>query len=528
MLARTPTRARTRSSSPRKQRELITLPDLPVASRDWGPPPGPGDTIAGYRLVRKLAAGGRAVVFLGVPDGDLPTWESGGPGSPVALKVYRPQLERADADAEIGALARLDDPHLVRLLDVGTGGSDLPVAVLERVSRSSLTALLVERTRFSSGEAVTVLAPLVGAVGEMHRSGVVHGSIGVPRVLFRDSGAPVLAGFGHSRLLAGAVSAATLSADPGVLADRRALGQVVQTVLQRVEGSALDGVRDWLDGAAAATEDNWCGALQELLFTAAAGEPIAFSEPRITPSVLVGQGASTPVPGRIPGLGQADGASASHAGGATPRSVAAVVALARSGLFARVRTQLGSVRRPVWIVAAAVAVALVVAGFLVPTNGSPTNGGPTSRGAADDSVTPDPSPGDSRPSSTAIGEETADGVAIAGDDAIAATSALLAARERCFRELSMLCLDGVDQGGSAALESDTGLVRAIQDGAELADAAVFETGEITIVEKLGDSVLVDLGLGDQNREERGGDSKPASLLIMRGEAGWRIRDYLEE
>ena len=526
MLARTRTRSRTRSFSPRKQRELFTLPDLPVASRDWGPPPGPGDTIAGYRLVRKLAAGGRAVVFLGVPDGDLPTGESGGPGSPVALKVYRPQLERADADAEISALARLDDPHLVRLLDVG--GSDLPVAVLERVSRSSLTALLVERTRLSSGEAVTVLAPLVGAVGEMHRSGVVHGSIGVPRVLFRDSGAPVLAGFGHSRLLDGAVSAAALSADPGVLADRRALGQVVQTVLQRVQGSALDGVRDWFDGAAAATEDNWCEALQELLFTASAGEPIAFSETRITPAVLVGQGASTPVPGRIPGLGRADAASASHAGRATPRSVAAVVGLARSGLLLRLRTQLGSVRRPVWIVAAAVAVALVVAGFLVPTNGSPTNGGPTSRGAANYSVTPDPSPGDSRPSSTAIGEETAEDTAIAGDDAIAATSALLTAREHCFRELSILCLDGVDQVGSAALESDTGLVRAIQDGAELADAAVFETGEITIVEELGDSVLVDLGRGDQNREERGGDSKPASLLIMRGEAGWRIRDYLEE
>jgi hypothetical protein len=37
-----------------------------------------------------------------------------------------------------------------------------------------------------------------------------------------------------------------------------------------------------------------------------------------------------------------------------------------------------------------------------------------------------------------------------------------------------------------------------------------------VVERLGDSVLVDLDP----------ESQPASVLLMKGEAGWRIRDYV--
>jgi hypothetical protein len=39
-----------------------------------------------------------------------------------------------------------------------------------------------------------------------------------------------------------------------------------------------------------------------------------------------------------------------------------------------------------------------------------------------------------------------------------------------------------------------------------------------LVERLGDSALVGLGNGPE--------TTPASTLVMRGEAGWRIRAYL--
>src|SRR5690606_5655524 len=106
-----------------------------------------------------------------------------------------------------------------------------------------------------------------------------------------------------------------------------------------------------------------------------------------------------------------------------------------------------------------------------------------------------------------------------GDDPAAAAVALLAERDRCVRELSVLCLDGVGQPGSAALAADQQLVRDLQAGGELPEPWLASLAQVTVIERLGDSALV--SLGDV------ADSEPASLLLMQGEAGWRIRGYLE-
>ena len=112
---------------------------------------------------------------------------------------------------------------------------------------------------------------------------------------------------------------------------------------------------------------------------------------------------------------------------------------------------------------------------------------------------------------------------VLSDDPVAALGALLAERERCLRDLSVLCLDGVLQGGSAAMERDAAIVRSIQGGGETPPEAEIAAGELALVERLGDSALVSLGTAGPDPP---GQSKPASALVMRGEAGWRIRDYL--
>ena len=104
------------------------------------------------------------------------------------------------------------------------------------------------------------------------------------------------------------------------------------------------------------------------------------------------------------------------------------------------------------------------------------------------------------------------------DDPLAALELLLVERERCIRDLSVLCLDAVDQAGSAALADDTALVRAIQNGGESAHVALDASGA-ELVERLGDSAIVRLTATDP-------ETQPASLLLMKGEAGWRIRGYL--
>jgi hypothetical protein len=100
---------------------------------------------------------------------------------------------------------------------------------------------------------------------------------------------------------------------------------------------------------------------------------------------------------------------------------------------------------------------------------------------------------------------------------------LLAAREQCVRDLSVLCLDAVDQVGSAALNADTQLIDAISNGTEQAMDATFAAPDIALVERLGDSAIVSLGLVNGADAPK---TQPASLLLMKGEAGWRIRGYV--
>ncbi len=101
------------------------------------------------------------------------------------------------------------------------------------------------------------------------------------------------------------------------------------------------------------------------------------------------------------------------------------------------------------------------------------------------------------------------------DDPVEAAVVLLALRQRCFRDLSLLCLDNVGQPDSAALTDDRMLIREVEDGGEFPPDGVLD-GEFVLVERLGDSALIDLPEG----------SDPASILLMRTADGWRIRDYL--
>jgi hypothetical protein len=165
----------------------------------------------------------------------------------------------------------------------------------------------------------------------------------------------------------------------------------------------------------------------------------------------------------------------------------------------RARALRGSVRPRVWVPAVVVGVALIAAVALVP--------------AGDSRAEPE-AVGTAEPNTTALTEPEA-----AQNDPAQAAVELLADRDRCLRELSVLCLDGVGQAGSAALAADQQLVRELQAGGELPEPFLVLPDQVTVVERLGDSALV--SLGDV------ADSEPASLLLMQGEAGWRIRGYLD-
>jgi len=105
--------------------------------------------------------------------------------------------------------------------------------------------------------------------------------------------------------------------------------------------------------------------------------------------------------------------------------------------------------------------------------------------------------------------------AIGGDDPLAAAVALLERRQTCFAELSLLCLEEVDQQGSAALLADRTVMEALRAGEE-ADVTASDGSDPRLAERWGDSALVEVGP----------ETAPAPLLLMRSEAGWRIRDWI--
>ena len=129
--------------------------------------------------------------------------------------------------------------------------------------------------------------------------------------------------------------------------------------------------------------------------------------------------------------------------------------------------------------------------------------------------------------------------AVMGDEPVEALVALLEVRQRCIRDLSVLCLDAVNQAGSTAMADDVALVRSLQTDEGQAETAApdarLDPSTAELVERLGDSALIRLAAGahiegvtatDDATETDEAETPTASLLLMKGEAGWRIRSYL--
>ncbi|HEV7957120.1 MAG TPA: protein kinase [Marisediminicola sp.] len=484
--------------------------------------------IGGYRLVRKLGSGHRADVFLGHA-GDA----NEGPDRTSAVKVYRPSASRAGIDLEIEALARASSPHLVRLDDLAMAPDGRPVLILERLGSVTIGQLLVRRGAVSPGEAVTILAPLAAAVAELHRVGVAHRRLRPGSVLFDEIGAPVLAAFGHAVLVGAmpdrqnesSMSPAALGECQEVIGDLVDLAALSRAVVELTQSSkARTRVLDWLDGNAPQTEpDRFANNLSEVLFDSAEAASVDLDGPRrvlrLPPpartSAPVETGTSRPRPGsREAHSRQAappNGLSASR----RPDWLAAVhlpewLDAARFGTSAR---RVGASARRRLCIAGAIAAVLSSAALLAMP--SPTD----PLGTAGSAI---PEPGV---------PEGADPVeadpAVLADDPIPAAVALLALRNHCIEARSVLCLDEVDQPGSAAWEADSHVVRRLQDGSTVDQAPLaavaLNIGEVELIERMGDSALLAVTVPGS-----ASDTAPASLLLMKGESGWRIRDLIAE
>lgn len=495
------------------------------------------DSIGGYRLVRSLGTGVRAEVWLG----------HGGSNGPehgiAAVKVFRPGVPLESVDAEIEALGRASGRHLIRLDDLAMAPDGVPCLILQRLSTVSLGRILVGNQALQVGEAVTVLAPLAMAVAELHRVGVAHGAIRPSSVLFDDAGAPVLACFGSAQLFgefptppqATSMTPAALAEQLAVSDDLDQLAALCRLVLEQVvpeQASGAASIAQWLDTtdrlstadrlsttAIGGRPDSFAAELADRLFSLGEPQPVRFERARFERSLEVVPprlGGYSPVIAEVPVSPAPRAPSGWMAVLHLPDWLSDAIEDKRESwldagpvlmLRNRVRQVLGPVRKPVWIAAGAVALCFVAVIALVP------QGSGTAATVDGDSVAATASPAPSY--STAVDP------AVTGDDPVAAARALLTLRAACIRELSVLCLDTSDQQGSAAMDADGHLIRTAQQGGVAGKKPDLAGAEVTLVERLGDSALLVIAPQSAVAGMAG-----ASLLLVRVDAGWRIRDLV--
>jgi len=458
------------------------------------------ENVGGYRLVRKLGQGERAEVWLG---------HSGRSDDGVmAIKIFRSGIALRSIDEEIDALARASSRHLVELRDIATAPDGRPCLVLGRLPAGSLEQLLDRRERFSPGQMVTALAPIVEAVAELHRVGVAHGGVRATAVLFDARHSPVLACFGHSRVIGPApidekspsLTMAQQAEEKTIAVDLAGLAGLVHLFASRIaDPGSCQPLLAWLD--AVPRSDGTLVELADRLYDVAAAAPLGVADGGRTLINRPGSGTSADASKR----GQPNHVPGRHSGcqlaGWLLRSVDQNPLRA---LGERVKTVLGTVRRPIWIIAAVGLIAFVLAVAVIPTVDVPNL-----------AITKTPIPEPSR--SRLPGTSSAVPSAFTSDDPLLAARALVEARTSCIAKRSVRCLDIIEQEGSAALEADRYLIGQLKSGGTTSDKQL-EVTAMTLIERLGNSAIVGVGTPVEP------SLYPGSVLIVKVGTVWQIRE----
>jgi serine/threonine-protein kinase len=139
-----------------------------------------GQLVAGrYRVVRALAQGGQAMVYLG---------EQEPLGRPVALKVMIPPPQARGARQaawaqrfilEAKTLAALEHPHIVRIYDYGEVGDGSLYIAMEYLKGRAIDEVLPPGGA-AAEEVLAQCHQVCSALSFAHKRGVIHGTSSAP------------------------------------------------------------------------------------------------------------------------------------------------------------------------------------------------------------------------------------------------------------------------------------------------------------------------------------------------------------
>ena len=175
--------------------ELTGTTSEPAAPAS-GADPNLGRRIGPYRVDRLLARGGMGVVYLAFREDDYE--------QQVALKLIPRDrlsvrgLERFYEERQI--LARLQHPHVARLLDGGTTEEALPYLVMEYVEGRRIDDYC-EENGLGLRQRLELFCTLCDAVQFAHRNLIVHRDLKPDNVLVTEDGVVKLLDFGIAKLL---------------------------------------------------------------------------------------------------------------------------------------------------------------------------------------------------------------------------------------------------------------------------------------------------------------------------------------
>ena len=151
-----------------------------------------GRVLGAFRLERLLGRGGMGVVYLGQR-------VTGGFDQKVAVKLVGRHLRSSPAVEQFllerQALARLEHPHIARLIDGGVTAEGFPYVVMEFVEGQRLDVACDDPTT-SIDQIIRWMLQLCDAVSYVHRNLILHRDLKPGNVMVTDEGSIKLLDFG--------------------------------------------------------------------------------------------------------------------------------------------------------------------------------------------------------------------------------------------------------------------------------------------------------------------------------------------
>jgi tetratricopeptide (TPR) repeat protein len=166
-----------------------------------------GQTVGPYTIVREIGRGGAGTVYLA-------SREEAGARVETALKFLRTDFlrgaPRRTFQRELRALARLNHPHIARLLDWGSIPGGLLYLAIEYVDGQSITRYCAQE-RLRLADRLALFEQACEAVEHAHRNLVVHRDLKPSNILVAGGGQVKLLDFGIAAELDSAAETTTLA-----------------------------------------------------------------------------------------------------------------------------------------------------------------------------------------------------------------------------------------------------------------------------------------------------------------------------